>query len=363
MDNGVIACNTLMLETDGGIHALDGFSGASLLERAEPKSTQMNRELTGDLVVLGYRLFLGREPESNAVIQQALSYGTLSAFRDALLNSEEFRGSLQREPLVVDGQPVPLALAMPPIDVEWDGGTADTDALLAHVQATWMRLGIERPHWSVLSSEQFMPEQIAAHEAAFFASGAADAEELVATIRRNRIDTQCLRRLLEFGCGVGRVTPHLAKAFPRVTACDVSANHLEIAKRIVAESEVNNVDFDLVDSTEFGMFGTFDVWLSRIVLQHNPPPIIAQILRRALGLLAPGGVAMFQVPTYVMGYHFQTAEYVRALPARGEIEMHVLPQPAVFQIAREAGCRPLEVREDASVGVKGWVSNTFVFTK
>ena len=323
----------------------------------------MTDQLTEELVILGYQLFLGREPESRGAVQHALSYGTVSAFRAALLSSDEFQRQVPAAPQIGDASPAPLSLTLPPIEVEWDVAAASADALLAHVRQTWTRLGTERPHWSVLSSDQFTPERIAAHEAAFFASGATDVEELVATIKRNGIATERMQRVFEYGCGVGRVTPHLAKVFPRVTACDVSASHLQLAQRVVAQAGVPNVDFDLVDSAELGMFGPFDVWFSRIVLQHNPPPIIAQILRRALSLLAPGGAAVFQVPTYAVGYRFRIAEYVRSMPAEGEIEMHVLPQPAVYQIAREAGCWPLEVREDTSAGVKGWISNTFVFTK
>jgi SAM-dependent methyltransferase len=311
-------------------------------------------------VIQGYRLMLGREPESRAAIQGAMSYGTVAAFREALLTCDEFRDMAE---VPLGAGPRPLALTLPPIEVEWDGATAGVEALLAHVRRVWTRLGNEKPHWSVLSSAQFTPERIAAHESEFFASGGVDAAELVATIKRNGIAMERLTRVFEFGCGVGRVTPHLAKAFPKVVACDVSSSHLALGQRMVAQSGIRNVDFELVDSDEFGMFGPFDVWFSRIVLQHNPPPIMALILRRALGLLAPGGVAMFQVPTYAMGYRFRTKEYVAALPGRGDIEMHVLPQPAVLRIAAEAGCRALEVREDTSAGITGWLSNTFVFGK
>jgi len=92
-------------------------------------------------------------------------------------------------------------------------------------------------------------------------------------------------------------------------------------------------------------------------------------LRRAFALLRPGGLAVFQVPTYARGYAFRLAPYLAGLggggPDRaGEIEMHVLPQPVVFLLAREAGCDPLEVLEDLSAGPSmNWNSTTFVFRK
>jgi trans-aconitate methyltransferase len=107
----------------------------------------------------------------------------------------------------------------------------------------------------------------------------------------------------------------------------------------------------------------FDLWFSRIVLQHNSPPVMALILRRALSLLAPGGVAVFQVPTYAKNYSFRLDGYLNRIAGEGEIEMHVLPQPVVFAIAASAGCTPMEVLEDGSVGIAGWQSSTFVFHK
>ena len=40
---------------------------------------------------------------------------------------------------------------------------------------------------------------------------------------------------------------------------------------------------------------------------------MAFILRRALACLAPGGLAVFQVPTYVRGYRFAVADYLTIL--------------------------------------------------
>ena len=46
------------------------------------------------------------------------------------------------------------------------------------------------------------------------------------------------------------------------------------------------------------------------------------------------------------------------------MEMHCIPQQAVFSLIAAAGCEALEVREDNSVGWSGrWISNTFVIRK
>jgi SAM-dependent methyltransferase len=317
----------------------------------------MVNRLSSEAVAWGYRLFLDREPESAAAVAHALAYGTVEAFREALLTSVEFTHRNRRVPAT-------LPLDVPPIEVEWEIDPINAEVLLSHVKETWTRLGKERPHWSVLSAEQFLPEHIAETEADFFGSGAEDVADLVAILARNGFEPNRLPRVFEFGCGLARVTPFLAKVFGSVTACDVSSAHLQMARQVVARSGAVNVELVLADAARFGMAAPFDLWFTRIVLQHNPPPIMALILRRALSLLAPGGVAVFQLPTYCRGYRFDTAEYLVGLPGSGQIEMHVLPQEAVFRIAAEAGCRMLEVREDGATGLgSAWLSNTFVMEK
>lgn len=327
----------------------------------------MSDTLSADTVRLAYQLFLGRTPENDGVVNAALSaYPTIGALRAAFLTSPEFLGHLGRTTTVARPPPNPALVGIdaPPIDVEWETNEATATAMLAHVQATWTQLGRDRPHWSVLSANQFLPEHIAKTEAAFFDSGAGDTANLLAVLRRAGMEPGRVAQVFEFGCGLGRVTGHLAKVFSHVAVCDVSASHMDSARRRIASLGLRNVSFTLADATHFGMTGPFDLWFSRIVLQHNPPPIIAMILRRALSLLTPGGMAVFQVPTYALGYRFAIRDYLQGLDGSREIEMHVLPQPVVFRIAHEAGCEPLEVLEDMSAGPSsGWNSTTFVLRK
>jgi trans-aconitate methyltransferase len=165
---------------------------------------------------------------------------------------------------------------------------------------------------------------------------------------------------MEYGCGVGRVTPHLAAMFSRLIGVDISASHLVLATQSVKRSGVANAELRLATPPDFGMAEPIDLWFSRLVLQHNPPPIMAMILRRMLSMLAPGAVAIFQLPTHAPSYRFIADEYL----ARNsdEIEMHCLPQSVIFALAAEAGCTPLEVREDDSMGYP-WLSNVFVFRR
>ena len=81
-------------------------------------------------------------------------------------------------------------------------------------------------------------------------------------------------------------------------------------------------------------------------------------------MLTPGGVAVFQVPTYALGYRFHVADYLDGAGKREGIEMHVLPQPVIHALAAQAGLATVEVLEDRMAGdPASWISNTFVFRK
>ena len=95
----------------------------------------------------------------------------------------------------------------------------------------------------------------------------------------------------------------------------------------------NAVEFRLVrDASDLAVPGGFDLFHSIITLQHNPPPLIAEILAAAFAGLNPGGDAFFQVPTYERGYRWDIKNYLSDLAPRGGMEMHVLPQSVIFAV-------------------------------
>jgi SAM-dependent methyltransferase len=311
-------------------------------------------------IVYAYRNFLGRDPSSDECETWSAT-PTLTALRQAFVTSEEFQsilGSLGITPQVR------LPQILPPLQIEWQVDPVMEATLLDQVTATWTALGHDRPHWSVLSSDTFLPENMQANANLFYESGVSDVALIVNILDRHGLKPANLPYLVEYGCGVGRVTPHLAAIFAQVTGVDISASHLKMAKQEVSRRGCQNVDLRLARAPEFGMTEPFDLWFSYIVLQHNPPPIIAMVLRRAFEMLFPGGLAIFQVPAYTRGYKFNLAEYLVKPSAVGEIEMHCIPQPVIFRLAREAGLDILEVREDLAMGPpSAWLSNTFVFRK
>ena len=311
--------------------------------------------ITDQQITWAYRLLLGREPENEAAVKNLRSVKDINELRSIFLNSAEYRAK----------SPVPyLPLDVPPMRIEWQTDERTAQLLLSRVQKTWNQLGQERPHWSVLSSDEFLPEAMhGQRKSLFFESGAHDLRLLLATLARLGVLPSQFPRVFEFGCGLARVTLHLAAHFAQVSACDVSPSHLRQAETILAARPAGNVRLELATVPDFGMIEPFNLWFSRIVLQHNSPPLIAMILRRALELLEPGGMAIFQVPTYGYGYRFHLADYLRKPSGADPFEMHVLPQLAVFEIAHDHDCVVQEVREDNSAGSSDWISNWIVLRK
>jgi hypothetical protein len=127
---------------------------------------------------------------------------------------------------------------------------------------------------------------------------------------------------------------------------------------------VTNVDFHLVRTRgDLDVLQGTDFFHSILVLQHNPPPLIADILSTAFAGLNPGGAAFFQVPTYAIDYRWLYEEYFAETVPRQNMEMHVLPQSVIFDLAAKAGCVPLEIQPDHCAGLPHWISNTCVFAK
>jgi SAM-dependent methyltransferase len=103
-------------------------------------------------------------------------------------------------------------------------------------------------------------------------------------------------RVLEIGCGAGRVTRALGRIFDEVHAVDVSGEMVARARQAVADMphvhiyQNNGFDLTVVPPLEF------DFAYSFIVFQHVPSREIVENYVREVGrLLRPGALFKFQV--------------------------------------------------------------------
>ena len=132
----------------------------------------------------------------------------------------------------------------------------------------------------------------------FFASGERTVAEEILTDMENICQGKDpgQMRVLEIGCGAGRVTRALARLFGEVAAVDVSGEMVRLARQAltafphVTIHQNNGRDLTILDKSQF------DFAFSSIVFQHIPSrEVIENYVREVHRLLRPGGLFKFQV--------------------------------------------------------------------
>jgi SAM-dependent methyltransferase len=314
---------------------------------------RFNRPIDRQDVIAAYHLILGREPESEEGIRNNLLTGDLVSLRNTFLSSHEFRRWRM-------GLPITAA----PLQIEIEASPPTLAEMVTKIAQYWESIGRKAPHWSVLTAREFLPENIQSREQAFFGSSRVDQGIILSGLARIGMKPADFQSCAEFGCGVGRLTLRLASMFPQVIGVDISIPHLDLAQAYCGRLGLMNVSFLQSSALELMPAKGFDFWFSRIVLQHNPPPVTMEILRQAFLRLPKGGVAMFQVPVHHIGYQFSTERYLASDLGRN-MEMHCVPQRAIFEMAHSVGMQLLDLREDTWVvsGEPDWLSNNFIFQK
>ena len=320
-------------------------------------------KLTPDQVLDGYLTFLGRPPESDAAVAAAIAaHSDQADFWRMLARSEEFlairEAGLKQEVAVL--RAIRDAFWAAPAAIQHTVDAETLARLMDRVRQQWVALGEVDPRWSVLTNDEFRKDNMdPAALARFDDSGRVDAGAIVLLEGMAGVDVgqgDCL----ELGCGVGRVTRHLAGRFRKVHAVDVSPGNLRACADYMRQEGVENVEPIQVESlADFETLPEIDFFYSIIVLQHNSPPIQKLMLRLILSRIRPGGGALFQIPTYIAGYSFDAETYLAS--DSPEMEMHALPRPVVLEVIREAGLEIIDVVADGHIGQFG--SNTFFAVK
>ncbi len=96
-------------------------------------------------------------------------------------------------------------------------------------------------------------------------------------------------RILEIGCGAGKLTALIAKQIPkgRITATDISQNMIEKARETVAQSGVTNVDFECIDAVAIQYDSEFDAIFSNATIHMIWRK--KRLYERLYAALKPGG--------------------------------------------------------------------------
>jgi SAM-dependent methyltransferase len=170
----------------------------------------------------------------------------------------------------------------------------------------WIRWGRQDPYYAVITQPRFRAAALTDEaRQEFFDSGRWHAEHVLGVCRRLAGDAWAPRRVLDFGCGVGRVALALAAHAESVVGLDVSPEMLAEAQRNALARGVVNAQWRLSDDELSAAEGLFDLVHSSITFQHIDIPRGRTLFRHLLQRLAPGGAAALHI-TYAKAQHADT---------------------------------------------------------
>jgi SAM-dependent methyltransferase len=183
----------------------------------------------------------------------------------------------------------------------------------------WEEWGLRDPYYGVITHPKFRRSVLSDDaKSEFFESGSRHVEHVVQTIRRCLDTAFSPKRVLEFGCGVGRTLPALAKIAESVVGVDVSSSMLREAARNCSERALENVQVLLSDDSLSQLVGQFDFIHSFIVFQHIPCDRGRHLLSQLLRVLAPNGIGAVHF-TYSKSHFIDSWGLPPGLPAPGKI--------------------------------------------
>lgn len=222
----------------------------------------------------------------------------------------------------------------------------------------WDDLALVDPFWAVLAADGKRGGGWELSE--FLSTGEADVEQILATATQLGRPSR-RERVLDFGCGVGRLTQALAGRFDEVDGVDIAPSMIELAERL--DRSGGRCHYHLSAAADLAIFGDdrFDLVCSLLVLQHVEAGYARGYLREFLRVLRPGGVLVAGLPSHpaatLRGLAFA------ALPNRvlnlyrrrrygyqGVMELHGLRRAEVVELLESAGGEVVAVVEEPALG-------------
>lgn len=155
----------------------------------------------------------------------------------------------------------------------------------------WENWGKRDPYFGVLTEPKYsLPNLNGEHLEEFFATGERHVEHIFETIHaRLRPDFRPVR-ILDYGCGTGRLVIPFAARAQTVVGVDISRSMLAIARENCDKVRGHPSQLLHVDEMDSLPIGSFDLVHSFIVFQHIPVARGELILRKLIGLIAEGGI-------------------------------------------------------------------------
>jgi SAM-dependent methyltransferase len=160
---------------------------------------------------------------------------------------------------------------------------------------TWIKYGKKEPYFAVFGQKEFLNKNLQDKDVDyFFSSGSAYVDELF-TIIQDKIDSDFrANKILDFGCGPGRMLIPFSRYAKEVYGIDISSDMLTEAKKNCVKFGVKNSYFFLADKQLKCIANdTFNLVHSYIVFQHLNRKRGEKYLQLLLDKITNGGIGVF----------------------------------------------------------------------
>lgn len=165
---------------------------------------------------------------------------------------------------------------------------------LEQVRSTWQTLGRTDPLWAVMTHPDRRNGGWDADLHEFFGHGRREIDRLVETMANHGLSLG--DRVLDFGCGVGRLSNALAEHASSVVGVDIAESMIEHAEAFNQHGE--RIQFHSYDGHSLPYpDAAFDSVVSLVVLQHTPPETQLAALLEMRRVVRPGGLIAVQIPS------------------------------------------------------------------
>jgi SAM-dependent methyltransferase len=160
----------------------------------------------------------------------------------------------------------------------------------------WEEWAIQDPYYSVLTDPKFRKKALTPQALEeFFASGEVHVKQVMDICRQRLNPDFAPQRVLDFGCGVGRLLIPFCAIAKEVVGTDISSTMLAKARSNCDERFLSNISLLQSDDTLSAVKGQFDLVHTAIVLQHVEIARGRQLFLELIRRIRPGGCGAIHI--------------------------------------------------------------------
>jgi ubiquinone/menaquinone biosynthesis C-methylase UbiE len=234
----------------------------------------------------------------------------------------------------------------------------------------WEEVGKTDPLWGILSLSEKKGNKWDIEE--FYATGTAEIDAMMASLT-NIMEHDAKSVVLDFGCGVGRLSRRLSKYFRGVLAVDISSVMLDLARK--NNSNYKNIEFIQNRENNLKIIDdeSVDFIYSNITLQHIPRIFQEEYIAEFCRVLKKNGVLVFQTPSHIdftlkgvayllLGNKMLDFYHRKKHGLKNGVGIHTLKRTRIEEILKDKGLSIYKIERYDSSG-PGFVSYRYITKK